>query len=875
MPLVAVLVVVLVAATVLGVGLTRRSFPQTDGRITVAALDNDVEVIRDELGIAQIYADTPEDLFRGQGYAAAQDRFFQMDLRRHVSAGRLSELVGRSGLDTDRVVRTMGWRRVAQEELSMLDPSARRYLQAYSAGVNAYLQDNTSPSQVSLEYVVLSQSVPDYQIEPWDEVDSLAWLKGMAWDLRGNYADELARARLAGEVSLAQLGTLYPDYPYDLHAPILSPDEWAPPSTSTGTGQSRGGTAGDRADSAESDPEPQPDLERGGAPPGGRPLALDETAYRSTLAALEAIPDLAGGGDGVGSNSWVVSGEHTESGLPILANDPHLALSQPGVWLQVGLHCREVTAACPFDVTGYTLAGVPGVVIGHNQSIAWGMTNLDPDVTDFYLEDIEDGQARVDDTFEPVQTREEVIEVAGGQDVGLLVRETRHGPIMSDVVDTVTQAGITPPLQGVESSGRYAVSMAWTGLEPGRTMESLFAINAATTFEQFRAAAQLFTAPAQNLVYADTEGNIGYQAPGLVPVRESATRGAPPGYWISPGWNTAYDWKGWVPFSLLPTAYNPDDGVIVAANQAVARNSSPYLTTEWDMGYRSQRIADLLATAMTEAPLTVADMQDIQADTYNSFADTLVPYLMSVRLDGDDFYTEPRQLLAEWDRSAPVGDGPAGAGAMYFYAVWSQLLDLTVDDELPIDLHASGNSRWMLMISDLLERPEDPWWDDNSTPGIIESRDQVLQEALVNARLQLTRDISKDPQDWQWDRLHVAILPHPVLGSPDVPQLVRSAFNGGPYPVPGGSALVNAMNWDAGEHSYEVTSGPSMRMVVDLADLDSSTWVNQTGNSGHVFHTNYDDQSPAWAQGRSYPWAFSREEVQDAGEHRLVLTPEE
>ncbi len=890
-PLAAVLVVVLVAATVLGVGLSRRSLPQTDGQIAVPALDGDVEVLRDDLGIAHIYADTPEDLFRGQGYVAAQDRFFQMDLRRHIAAGRLSELVGEGGLEADRVVRTMGWRRVAEEELAMLDPSARRYLQAYSAGVNAYLQDKTSASQVSLEYVVLSQSVPDHQMEPWDEVDSLSWLKGMAWDLRGNYTDELARARLAGEISLNQLTSLYPDYPYDLNSPILSPDEWTPPSTSTGTGQSRGGTVGDSGGDPSGDfggdtggdlgVDPNTDPNTASAPTPGpstmspRALSLDETTYRSTVAAMQAVPNTMGDGDGVGSNSWVVSGEHTESGLPILANDPHLSVSQPGVWLQTGLHCREVSQDCPFDVTGFTLAGVPGVVIGHNQSIAWGMTNLDPDVTDFYLEDIDDGQARVDDGFERVRTRPETIKVAGGDDVEILVRETRHGPIMSDVVDSVVQAGITPPLQGVESSGRYDVSMAWTALEPGRTMESVFGINAATSFEQFRAAAALFTAPAQNLVYADTEGNIGYQAPGLVPVRESATRGSPPGYWVSPGWNSAYDWKGWVPFSLLPTAYNPKDGVIVAANQAVARNSSPFLTTEWDKGYRAQRIADLLATSMTQKPLTVSAMQGIQNDTYNSFADLLVPYLMAVRLDGDEFYSEPRQLLEEWDRSAPVGDGPAGAGAMYFYAVWSQLLELTVDDELPIDLHASGNSRWMLMISDLLEDPEDSWWDDNRTPGVIESRDQVLQEAMVKARLQLTQDISKDPKDWQWGRLHKVELPHPVLGSDDVPQLVRTAFNGGPIAVPGGSALVNAMNWDAGQDSYDVTSGPSMRMVVDLSDLDASTWVNQTGSSGHVFDPHYGDQTAAWAQGSSYPWAFSKAAVDGRVEQRLVLTPGE
>ncbi len=876
-PLVAVLVVVLVAATVLGVGLARRSFPVVEAELPLRGLGGAVEVLRDELGVAHIYADTAEDLFRGQGYVAAQDRFFQMDLRRHTTAGRLSELVGSGGLETDRVIRTMGWRRVAEEELALLDPTARRYLQAYSDGVNAYLQANPSPSQVSLEYVVLGQSVPDYQIEPWDEVDSLAWLKALAWDLRGNYRDELARARLAGDISLNQLGSLYPDYPYDTNAPILSNDEWRPTPISRGTGESRGGSAGAGADAGtedERDTGPEPVEPRDGGLTE-HDLALGETAYVGALEALDAIPPLVGKGDGVGSNSWVVSGEHTESGAPMLANDPHLAVGQPGVWLQAGLHCRELSEDCPFDVTGFTLAGMPGVIIGHNQEIAWGMTNLDPDVTDFYLEDISEGQYRVDDAVRPVLSRTETIEVAGGEDVQILIRETHHGPIMSDVIDTVVQAGVDPPLQGVESSGRYDVAMAWTGLEPGRSMESIFAVNRATSFEEFREAAALSSAPAQNLVYADREGNIGYQAPGLVPVRESATNGAPPGFWPAPGWNSAYDWKGWVPFEQLPHALNPEDGIIVAANQAVARSSTPFLTSEWDKGYRSQRIADLLATEIARGPLTTSTMQRIQTDTYNAFADTLVPYLMSVSLGGDPFYSEPRQLLDDWDRTAPAGDGDQGAAAMYYYAVWMHILQLTVDDELPLDLHANGNSRWMLMVSNLLDRPDDPWWDDNRTPGVVETRDEVLRQAMIDARLELTRDISKDPSDWQWGRLHQAHLDHPVLGEDPVPSIIQNIFDNGPYAAPGGSALVDAFSWDAGSGSFEVTAGPSMRMVVDLGDLDDSTWVNQTGNSGHAFHPNYDDQTQAWLDGLAYPWAFTRPAVEERAQHRLVLIPEE
>nr|WP_281497456.1 penicillin acylase family protein [Ornithinimicrobium sp. F0845] len=869
-PVIAALILVTVAAGVLGVGLVRRSFPQVSGELALPGLTADVEVIRDDQGVTHIYADTPEDLFSAQGFAAAQDRFFQMDLRRHVTAGRLAELVGEPGLETDKVIRTMGWRRVAEAELPRLDPQTRRYLAAYTAGVNAYLEQNPSPSQVSLEYVVLGQSAPDYRIEPWTDADSVAWLKAMAWDLRGNYSDELGRARLVGEVSRQQLGALYPEFPVDQHAPILSEDEWEPPPVEPAS-EDRGGVDGPDADPDQGVGTYAPVEDREGS---GPPVDADLAAsYDSTLGALAAVPNLLGEGAGIGSNSWVVSGEHTETGLPLLANDPHLGIQQPGVWMQTGLHCREVSESCPFDVTGFTFAGFPGVIIGHNNDIAWGFTNLDPDVTDFYLEEVNaDGQVRRGSAWEPVEQRSEVIKVAGEDDVRITVRETRHGPILSDVIDGVAQAGQTAPINGVETLTSYDVSMAWTGLEETRTADAVFLLNAATDWESFQEAARLFAVPSQNLLYADTDGNIGYQAPGLVPVREPSTNGAPPGFFPAQGWLSAYDWKGWVPFSEMPSVYNPADGVIVTANQAVAEGSRPFLTSEPDMGYRSQRILDLLTEKMAQGPLTVEDMHDIQADSYNAFADDLIGALLEVEVPSSDFYREPQQMLTEWDRTAPA-DGEQSAAAMYYYAVWANILDLTFDDELPSDLSADGNSRWMLVVDQLLDRPADDWWDDRRTAGVVETRDEILRQAMINARLDLTQRIGKNPQDWQWGSLHNVPLRHEVLGGDGIPDLVRWAFNDGPYPASGSSAMVNAFNWEASTGSFRVTSGPSMRMVVDLSDLDASTWVNQAGNSGHAFHPNYNDQVQAWLEGGSYPWPHSREAVEETAVHTLTLTP--
>ena len=322
-------------------------------------------MVRDDKGIPQIYADTTADLMRAQGFVTAQDRFFEMDVRRHVTAGRTAELFGEDGLETDKFVRTLGWRRVAEEELPLLDADTRAALEAYSQGVNAYLEDR-SLSDISLEYSVLSLGGLDYTPEEWSPVDSLAWLKAMAWDLRGNMDEEIGRVLAGVNHTPEQVAELYPDYPYDEHEPIVQ----------------QGAVVDGRYESQATGP--------GTRNPARPPYTADQVQALADLKdGLDAMPALFGRGSGLGSNSWVVDGEHSATGKPLLANDPHLGTSLPGIWYQVGLHCNEVSAACPYDVAGFSFSGVPGVVIGHNQDIAWGFTNLGPDVTDLYLEKVD------------------------------------------------------------------------------------------------------------------------------------------------------------------------------------------------------------------------------------------------------------------------------------------------------------------------------------------------------------------------------------------------------------------------------------------------------------------------------------------------------
>ena len=837
------LVLVLVAAVVLVAAGLRQALPQHSGTIDVPGLSGEVTVLRDERGVPSLVAEDAEDLFRAQGFVHAQDRFFEMDYRRHVTAGRLSELVGanETALDADRVIRTFGWRDVAEAELPLLDADTRLYLQAYADGVNAYLE-NRSPVELAVEYRVLGMQVDLAEPEPWDPVDSLAWLKAMAWDLKGNYNQELGRATTYATLrDVALVEDLYPRYPQETNLPVLADPAAAPASAPAAP-----------ADDLLLDPELVDALD-----------AVED--------ALGAVPHLLGEGEGIGSNSWVVAGDLTASGAPMLANDPHLSISAPGIWSQMGLYCAEQSARCPFAVSGFTFAGFPGVIIGHNDQLAWGLTNLGADVIDFFLERVDDeaGTYVRDGEPVPLETRTETIEVAGGDPVELEVRTTVHGPIVSDVLG-IERAHVSPTL--TDPSGAAQISMAWTALEPNRTADAVFAFNTAADAEDIAAAAALFAVPSQNIVYATTDGHIGYQAPGLIPVRARVTDGPVPsdGSWPRPGWDSRYDWQGYVDPATMPAVQDPAAGYVVAANQAVqVSTAEPFLTGDWDYGYRAQRIRERLEELVEAGtPIDAAAMADIQDDAWNPYAEALLPTLLSAPVE-DQFTREAVDLLREWDGVQSADS----AAAAYFASVWENLLEATFWDDLPESQWPSGDSRWLQVVVQLLEEPESPWWDDRRTVNVVESRNEVLARTLTTARLELTVELGKDADDWEWGSLHTAAPEHPVLGGESVPWLVRQVVNPEPRGVDGGSSIVDATAWDASTGSFGVTAAPSMRMVVDMADLDASTWITLTGTSGHPASPHYADQFGAWAAGETFPWPFTLAAVREASEAELTLRP--
>ena len=841
-----VVVLALVGLAGVSVATVRRAFPQTDGEISLPGLTGSVEVLRDRYGVAHIYADNAEDLFEAQGYVHAQDRFFEMDVRRHITAGRLSELFGASQVETDTYIRTLGWRRVAEAELPLVSASTRRYLDAYADGVNAYLQSH-SPADLSLEYSLLGLQGLDYSPEPWTAIDSLAWLKAMAWDLGANLDREVETSLMLAKVGPDQTADLWPDYPLsDGLDPIVT------------QGAVRGGAF---------DPDASSGSNR------ALPRGLDEAqtiAYENVLRSVARmtanLPTMVADRsvDGAtGSNSWVVSGDRTSTGKPMLANDPHLATSIPSTFTQVGLHCRTVSKSCPFEVSGYSFAGMPGVVIGRNAKIAWGLTTSYVDVQDLYLEEVRDNTVRVGDAYQPLEVRTEEIKVSG-EDAPrtITIRSSKHGPLLSDASTQLQQVGAASAGEGNDA---YAVSLAWTALQPGRSMDALLRINTAGSFTEFRAAAKLLAAPSQNLVYADTEGNIGYQLPGAIP-----ERGRGDGDTVSPGWDPDFDWKGLIPFDELPWAENPSDGFIVTANnQIIGKDYPRHLGSTYSYGWRSQEIVDALKA---NDKITVTQNLSLQLDDTVRFANELVPRLLKLKVADSpttpaSWIAEGQQTLVGWDYSAP----PDSAAAAYFFVVVHNILERTFRDEMPQELWPSGGDRWNAVLTQLMKDPDNPWWDDVTTKEVVEKRDDILKAAMVDARRELTSLISRETTGWQWGKLHRVTLQHQTLGSSGI-GVIEKMFNRGDWPVGGGPAVVNAMAFDD-TLGYRVVAGPTMRMVIDLSALDNSEWINQSGTSGHAFHPNYDDQAALWVNGETVQFVAGREAVDGLAEHRLTLVP--
>ncbi len=845
-----ILLTLVLVLSAIGVGsflyLTRRSFPQIDGTIHLAGLASPVTIVRDRFGVPHITAGNVHDLFFAQGYVHAQDRLWQMEIARRGVAGRTSELlVSTSALEVDKFVRTIGLRRAAEADYEVLSEDGRAIVRAYADGVNAFI--TTHLDNLPIEFTIVglfgSQGL-GYQPEPWTPIDTMQWAKALAYDQSGRgfsrdlfYAQMLAK--FGEEEGSAMLADLSPAYDYEHQPAILSSE-----------------VAWERVPASL-------------AEPGG-------------------IDSIVGGDrPDSGSNSWVVAGSRTTTGKPLLANDPHIGVQIPAIWYFNGLRCRPVGPDCPYDVIGASLLGVPGVVIGHNARIAWGLTNSSADMRDLFLEKITGNQyefqgkrvdlkivretltikGRLPADYQPSPNETSTHDAASNTTtIALNVRYTHHGPILSDAN------------RDAANLGEYAVAFAWTGIDaPEGLVESILAVNRAQNWEEFRAAARLAGTPSLNAVYADVDGNIGFQMFGRIPIRGQGDGRIP-----APGWSGEYEWTGSVDFDELPASYNSPQGYVVTANHAIVGADYPYLlTTDYDRGYRARRIVDLIESGDLLGP---DDFAAIQGDNHNLPAEIIAPHLSGLSVEGDA--RKVLDAIRGWD----FVNRRDSVGAAAFEVFFLYLTRNTSADELG-DLARSyvslsgGSGADRQAIAQLLDRPDSQWWDDISTPERVETREDILQKALVDAAAALAAELGSDPAGWTWGRLHTVTFASQALGSSPLAFM----FNRGPFAVDGGWAIVNNTGGDLGQAYpnpdrpndppaklatiFRERTSPSLRQIVDMGDLSRSRFILTVGQSGLPYHPHYDDMIDLWRNIQYAPMGWERADIEKNAEGTLNLTP--
>lgn len=764
----------------------RTSLPLVSGTVQVGGTDGPIEIVRDGKGVPHIYATTDHDAFYGLGYVHAQDRLWQMEMQRRIGAGRLSEILGEATLSIDKFQRTLGYYRAAQADLKIIEERSRQALEAYAAGVNQWLSEgHTLPP----EFVLLG-----VQPAPWQPVDSLVWQKMMSWDLGGNYDVELLSQQLAQAVGPERTAQLLPGYPAEGVSVLAG-------------------------------------------------LEFDSQAAASLLSIDRLLETGFGrGGREAGSNNWVVAGSRTATGLPLLADDPHLGTSIPSIWYLAELQGETL------HVVGATFPGLPAVVIGHNEQIAWGVTNMGPDVQDLYVERLNPAnpnQYAVDGSWQDLQVVEEMIEVDGQEEpLRWAARSTRHGPLISDVSDT----GVPLALQ-------------WTALQPGdTTIDAFIAGNYAGNWTEFVAALEKFVTPSQNFVYADVDGNIGYYAPGRIPIRAEGHDGRTP----VPGWNSAYEWQGFVPFAALPQLYNPPKGYIATANNRVVDDSYPYLLgTDWAPPYRAERIVELLEQPAREGgKLTLTDMLAMQADQTSTQVRVLLPFLLETPPQNER-QAAAIELLRTFD-----GEMRRDSAAAALYQAWMVHLERALfEDDLRASLFEEMSTRANpIFLTNILNDPAlGAVWCDKVLTAPVESCTDTAQHALDAALDDLSARMGEAMSDWRWDRIHLTQYPHNPFSEVDLLKGIfhRSIANGGDR------YTVNVAPVQLAE-PYLQNNSPGYRQVVDLADFNNSRFMIATGQSGNLLSEHYDDLIRRHRDVEYLPMSFGRAQVRGT---RLLLQP--
>lgn len=747
--------------------LARRPLPKQKGTIELAGLEGPVRVRRDRWGVPHIETERPLDLWFAEGFCHGQDRLWQMDFYRRVLSGRVSEFAGAEGLPVDRLMRTLGMRRTAEREAARLDPELRVLLERFCAGVNAAAAGAKAPP--------LEMQLLRLEFEPWRPADILGLGKLLAFGLSTNWEKELLRADMTRELGPELAARLDPGYPAG--NPIVTTEAWS----------------GD-----------------------GLGLAEQIDAVRGAIGlAVEAS----------GSNNWAVSGKLTASGTPLLAGDPHLPPSMPGIWYQVGLALGDRT------VRGASLPGMPGIYMGQNDDVCWSFTNVMADTQDLFVERIEGDRYLFEDEWRPLEILREEIAVKGRDAPERLdVRLTHHGPIVNEALG----ADDAEPL-----------ALRWSALDEPTSFKGMFELHGVRTGKELVALLEGHTSPASNLVWADRRGSIGYKLIGRLPLRRGGCPDLP-----KPGWSGEFEWEGTVPYADLPEETDPERGYLITANNRIVGDSYPHhITSDWLDGYRARRIEELLRASSEH---DVEGFEAMQCDNLS------IPGLEAARRLGRLSPAGQREVsalerLRSWDGRL---DRDSIAGTIYqafLLRLARELARAAIGDrdlcERWLDRadngftpHVTSPWRWHSHLMKL--------WEEGDEELIGRPWDELALEALAGALDDLTDRFGPDPAAWRWGQVHEMEFPHP-LGEAN--PLLRRIFNRS-LRAGGAQETVSQIAYDPND-PYKAVWAPSWRMVADPTDPERGRWQMFTGQSGHPASKHYDDLQADWLDGRTQPMA--------------------
>ena len=770
-----VLVLVIAAiSTTFGL-LVLRPLPSIDNDERLLGLHERVEVLRDKYGVPHVFATDQHDLFFAQGFITAQDRLWQMDIYRRAAQGRLAEVLGDPGLESDRFMRTLGLGRAAQLDLLVISDEARGFVEAYMEGVNKFMQQHGE--SLPFEFIILG-----YRPEPWTVLDTLAIAKLQLYDAAGNYTQELLRASIAARLGPEVLATLLPDAA--TNATAVDPRAWALVSG-----------------------ELSPGL------PGDGPAALASV--------------LGGAGQGLGSNCWALAGSRTASGKPLLAGDPHLPVRNPSIWYEVALDAGDL------HLIGFSIPGVPGVVIGHNDRVAWSFTYALADTQDLFVERQDPSDLRryeFEGRMENATFVREVIDVKGRPDpVVVDVAITRHGPILTPVL----------------KEQKAQLALRWSALDGTRTVEAVFGMGRARNFTEFRAAAAFFVGATLSACYADVDGHIGYQLVGRLPDRKAGDGRLP-----VPGWSGEYEWRGLRPADDNPFLFDPPGGLVLNANnRPVDRATETGWEGEWDPGFRYAFLRAAL-TSITGAD--VARFRSLQTDVTSLPVQRFRAAILSAR-SASPLAAEGQRLVREWDGVLGVDSAAAAV-----YEAWLvNMCGRTFRDKLGPALYEQylNDGRPTFALYQLIGSPSSTWFADLAT-GAPGDRDRVAALALEDAVRDLAKRLGPDSASWRWGDLHMVSFEHPLSAAKPLDRI----FTIGPVRRGGDGYSPNNAAYSL-VRPFALRSHASERQIVDLADVDASLSIIPTGQSGQPFSPHWGDQTQLWANGEYKPMVLTRERI--------------